>query len=279
MEGERRSPFWAWVLAFTIWLALSGISYLIFRSKTDIMPWKWFAIVSAGSLVVSFAGVFGTRYFLHRSEIRRELEAPKELVDVVDADRVWIEEFVKNTGIPYAIQPWNDNRLVLQDASHVQIRNARPVFSGDGSFRLFECVALVGSMRGVNLFVTRLDRGLEWIQKNWNWRPVLNKPFNLFNPTDLVRYPLTTPESENAYLQLRSLQMLEDGYSPEDVRASIDPFKVQDRPKPEKTVVKVVGASKDNNQDFFDADTVDEEEAADGIEDDIEEYRRQNKDS
>ncbi len=213
----------------------SGLSYYlltaefspdsVFADKGLVRGWVIGVLITV-CLSVIFVLIFKSFKSAVNDKREKFLENPKEFVDTSNAMRIWTEEFVKHTKIPHTLIHTKGEtypRVVLGEGVVVDIRDTRhfkdPKMQTSESFLKFEVYANCGQRMGLNMVIIRLDEGEGYIRKNWyeNFKPHENaEGFKLQRD----EYPLTSAKAYSDRIQMKKLELLNDGdYTAEELKA------------------------------------------------------------
>lgn len=230
-----------WILLSIVTLvAIVGLALVFMKVKGVSINLKDFGwsifwkslLISVVIILVIFIIFFSIRYLVNRKKEpeRKEDVLIKEPVDISPLfeqkgkfhyglfNKLWID----GTGIPYVNATWLDREPYLVDNEHVlEIKNQKtvpdPSKQTSDRFCFFQIVSRQGRKRGVHINVLGVDWGIDWIRKNWNTYIEENVPGMTGYKPQMKRYPLTSAKSFNERLILKQSEMLEGGYSAEDV--------------------------------------------------------------
>lgn len=287
MEKSDKLPY---VIVGILVLMLFGmIGYIYFNANPTIVDEgsKLAEKFPAGKFMlylffvaILLAGVAVFIYFIvnRKKEEFYEMNAPKELVSVMRAQEIWMEEFLQDNNIPFMelddlFVPIEEGACNFRDT----IKFSDPSMQTADMFLAFEVDVRAGRTTGMLVAVLRLDLGEEYIRDNWNERMEWNTTLNRFNLQN-KRYPLTNARAYNERVGMKRIELFEAGFSDEEIRSYVDPFAqsarqqfVVQQPKKKRKPIEAPAIS-----DVYGVEEEEEGASADDIKDDIDEYRRQN---
>jgi hypothetical protein len=155
----------------------------------------------------------------------------------IDSDiavKLWREKFILETKIPYFID-YQKDKFKVQPAKedYLDIQNEWEFFDKNtgNKFTSFEALATIGTKRGLNIVLFRSDLGEPHITNNWNSHIVEHKSWeNFVFPKDK---PISSPQDEQMRIEMRKIQLLEEGYSASELQ-SLDQMKPQQKQQPQE---------------------------------------------
>ncbi len=286
MDKSDKFPY---VIGAVVLTLITGIIAYVWMQANDVsFPW-WQFLIRFSLILASFAaGGWILYWFLNRStDDDRSLESPKDRVGTKRAMKIWEDEFLDWNEIPYLIRTWqDDSKQPIMDRA-VDFRNIiahyDPSRQTSDKFVTFEVVVRDGKRRGILVASVALDYGEDYIRENWNEHFEVGRLIDT-SRVDSKKFPLTSSKSSLERLQMKRIELQEEGYSSEEVRQMIDPFeRIQaEAPVPVVRMDQKSGKSdsikSSNVSDAFPQYVEDDEEAESGdVQSDIEEFRRRNK--
>lgn len=228
MEKKDKVPY---IIGAILLFVIGAIAAYIYWNTHEVeFPVKKYALTVG--IILLIVGVIG--FVLYKlisntgSKNERDISSPKEFVSTKRAIQIFKEELIKDNKIPYLIPHWLDDPVVTpvnEDA--VEIRDilnfSDPGFQTSDTFLGFEVIVREGKKTGMMVAVIRIDLGEEWLRDNWNTRIRWNKSMNTYN-LDNKRYPLTSSKGYAERLQMKRIELSEEGFSEREINEMINPF-------------------------------------------------------
>lgn len=285
MSEKKKSKMPFIIIGLVLMISASIGIYIYLKNKNIEFPVKSFIIYLV--ILLSAVGLVGFLIWwipsLFKKKNEQFLESPKEIVSSSRAIEIWKEEFIKYNDIPYITQTWNKNKIQCVNDRAVEIRHDRSFVDPSGQtsdkFITFQANILEGRRIGTMVVVLRVDLGEEWIKQNWNWRIDDNTTMNRFN-MQIKKFPLTSAKDSAERYNIKKLELLEEGYTKDEIKEMIDPFipvrSATPEPQPQKKESKAPIRSPDVSDIYPDQESDDDSADQSDLDEDIENYRKKN---
>jgi len=248
--------------------------------------WKWTGIIVGSVLVLTLITVLIV-YFVGRNSSNNLAELPKIPVSSSRALDIWKTMWIKNTGIAHVNRFWENKKYWIdkdippvtpdrEDAVEIfdTVSHVDPTGQTGDAFLLFEVFSRAGKRFGWHTVSLRTDAGEKWIRENWNARVTHHKGLSIYQLQN-KKYPLTSAKDSQDRMMNKKLELMQEGYSAEELRY----FDQYNNVAPKQTVIKkeVPAIATSNEVQASSSTSDDDEEYEDTVESDVEEYRRKNK--
>lgn len=211
----KKGLIWTLIIAITLIVVYAILRYFVKLGKIDeAVFWAKFqdwAIISVIAIIALYVLVYlFTKLFDKKKE--EENTNLKQYVDTVVAEKAFREQFIKGTNIPYFLNANLPDEIQTNDPEVVQIKNTTtfPEKKTGVPFFLFECHAKEGTKAGINICLTRLDKGVDHIKNNWLGNIKEHISFESYDRKE-HKYPYAVPEDENTRIEVFKQQQIEDG--------------------------------------------------------------------
>lgn len=274
------------VLFWIVGLAVSAMSvYVWLNSRSaETFPIKDF-LMYVGYIVAGLLVLYGIfrliMYFVNR-ESDSTSEPFREIVMNNRAKQIWLEEFVKENGIQYVRRIWEDDSPIVPVNPHaVTIRNQRrfadPSQGTPDTFLAFNAIVKEGHRRGMLYAIIQVDRGENWIRDNWDQHIKDHAMYVHQERVPTGSYPLTSPRDAAQRQLSRRIELLEQGYTEDELKTHVDPFiAAEGNGVPARIVVNEPVRSPEPQEvsSGDSSDDGDDEDEFVSIENDIKEYVR-----
>ncbi|MFB5623300.1 MAG: hypothetical protein ACE5RP_00065 [Nitrosopumilus sp.] len=259
-----------------IWLEVKGIEvpWLNILQKTGIVM---------GAFIITSLIIFGIikmiNYLTDKSKLKAEIDL-REVLDVEDVLQEWEQAFIEGNKIQHIIQHWNKKKKVPINKNAFFIKNIKtypdPSNQTADYFMAFEVFCNEGKRVGSALVLLRIDRGLEWIKKNWRYCIEWNIDMSRSN-VDYDSLPVTTSATARDRWLHERISLMKEGYSDAELRKSIDPFmRVVPQNNTSTSAPPQKETKKENNTQQFQKNDKDNS-GEDELEEDVKRYVESNR--
>jgi len=272
------------LIASLIILVLALILYIL--SKLNILSLPSFEqakvfIFIFLILLLVIGLVLGTYYLFRKStknDTSSPIELPKKFVPSGRSIKVWVQEFIIQTNIPYKVIDQDNIEPIRPDAVIIRNETSHPDESMQtpDKYISFEAIVIEGNRPGIKTISFRTDLGEEYIRANWNEWIRDGKSMNLITAINFDKIPKTSAKEFRERMIMRQFEMEDEDIPREEAKRIIDAF-IQDDKHVKPIIQQPIPDPSMSGQVQLVYPEGDDDEHSDSIQDDIENYRKSRK--